>query len=327
MFARWSGGIDSDLCVRETQNDRRLRSLGETSALRYEEASSPRRRQVEHWMPGVRRAAHLRAVLAAARPDRRHRPRHAARPAGDGLRGAGRAAGDHRPVHDGRLPGRLRPRRTVADPGPRPGLVARADDRRDDPAARRRAARSRRSPSPACSRSSSASITVGAGAAKLGFVADLLSNPVRTGYLAGLAVVIFVGQLPKLFGFSTDAERARRRGGGIRPGPRPDEPLGARHRPAQPRHHPRPQAGLAADARHPRRRRGRDRAVDRARPRARGVSVIGVLPQGFPLPAIPVVPVVRHPGAVRRGAGDLARRHRRHDLDIRRLRQRAAATR
>ena len=42
--------------------------------------------------------------------------------------------------------------------------------------------------------------------AKLGFVADLLSSPVRTGYLAGLAVVIFIGQLPKLFGFSTDAE-------------------------------------------------------------------------------------------------------------------------
>ena len=42
--------------------------------------------------------------------------------------------------------------------------------------------------------------------ARLGFVADLLSNPVRTGYLAGLAVVILVGQLPKLFGFSTDAE-------------------------------------------------------------------------------------------------------------------------
>jgi high affinity sulfate transporter 1 len=48
-------------------------------------------------------------------------------------------------------------------------------------------------------------ITVGAGAAKLGFVADLLSNPVRTGYMAGLAIVIFIGQLPKLFGFSTDA--------------------------------------------------------------------------------------------------------------------------
>jgi high affinity sulfate transporter 1 len=49
-------------------------------------------------------------------------------------------------------------------------------------------------------------ITVGAGVARLGFVADLLSKPVRTGYLAGLAIVIFVGQLPKLFGFSTEAD-------------------------------------------------------------------------------------------------------------------------
>jgi high affinity sulfate transporter 1 len=49
-------------------------------------------------------------------------------------------------------------------------------------------------------------VTVGAGILKLGFVADLLSNPVRTGYLAGLAVVILIGQLPKLFGFSTDAD-------------------------------------------------------------------------------------------------------------------------
>lgn len=45
----------------------------------------------------------------------------------------------------------------------------------------------------------------GAGIARLGFVADLLSAPVRLGYLAGLAITIFVGQLPKLFGFSTDA--------------------------------------------------------------------------------------------------------------------------
>ena len=49
-------------------------------------------------------------------------------------------------------------------------------------------------------------VTIGAGLLKLGFVADLLSSPVRTGYLAGLAVVIFIGQLPKLFGFSTDAD-------------------------------------------------------------------------------------------------------------------------
>ncbi len=45
----------------------------------------------------------------------------------------------------------------------------------------------------------------GAGLAKLGFIADLLSAPVRLGYLVGLAVAIFVGQLPKLFGFSVDA--------------------------------------------------------------------------------------------------------------------------
>src|SRR4051812_44273180 len=49
-------------------------------------------------------------------------------------------------------------------------------------------------------------VTITAGLLKLGFVADPLSSPVRTGYLAGLAGVIFVGQLPKLFGFSTDAE-------------------------------------------------------------------------------------------------------------------------
>jgi len=45
-----------------------------------------------------------------------------------------------------------------------------------------------------------------AGLAKLGFVADLLSRPVRVGYMAGLAITIVVGQLPKLFGFSVDAQ-------------------------------------------------------------------------------------------------------------------------
>jgi high affinity sulfate transporter 1 len=49
-------------------------------------------------------------------------------------------------------------------------------------------------------------IMIGLGLAKLGFVADLLSSEVRVGYLNGLAVTIIVGQLPKLFGFSTDAD-------------------------------------------------------------------------------------------------------------------------
>jgi high affinity sulfate transporter 1 len=49
-------------------------------------------------------------------------------------------------------------------------------------------------------------IEVGLGLGKLGFVADLLSKEVQVGYMNGLAVTILVGQLPKLFGFSTDAD-------------------------------------------------------------------------------------------------------------------------
>ncbi|MCY1138217.1 sulfate permease [Actinoplanes sp. Pm04-4] len=45
-----------------------------------------------------------------------------------------------------------------------------------------------------------------AAVAKLGFVADLLSHPTQLGYINGLAVTIFFGQLPKLFGFSVDGE-------------------------------------------------------------------------------------------------------------------------
>ena len=45
-----------------------------------------------------------------------------------------------------------------------------------------------------------------AGIARLGFVADLISKPTRIGYLNGLALTILVGQLPKLFGFSVDAD-------------------------------------------------------------------------------------------------------------------------
>ncbi len=44
------------------------------------------------------------------------------------------------------------------------------------------------------------------GVADLGFVADLLSKEVQVGYMNGLAVTIVVGQLPKLCGFSTDAD-------------------------------------------------------------------------------------------------------------------------
>ena len=49
-------------------------------------------------------------------------------------------------------------------------------------------------------------IEIGLGVGKLGFVADLLSSEVQVGYMNGLAITIIVGQLPKLCGFSTDAD-------------------------------------------------------------------------------------------------------------------------
>lgn len=48
-------------------------------------------------------------------------------------------------------------------------------------------------------------VMITAGVARLGFVADLLSKPTQIGYMNGLALTILIGQLPKLFGFSTDA--------------------------------------------------------------------------------------------------------------------------
>jgi high affinity sulfate transporter 1 len=138
-------------------------------------------------------------------------------------------------------------------------------------------------------------ITVAAAIVRLGFVADLLSSPVRTGYLAGLAITILIGQLPKLFGFSTDAT------GLI------DEAvtfvqdldetnvwalaiglvslaiiLGLRVvSPRTPGILVAVIVSLVASV-----------ALDLA---ARGVDVIGPLPQGFPLPTIPTVPLADIP--------------------------------
>ena len=126
--------------------------------------------------------------------------------------------------------------------------------------------------------------------ARLGFVADLLSSPVRTGYLAGLAVTIFIGQLPKLFGFSTDASGLVNEVVAFLQDLDLTNPwalgigllslviiLGlARTSPRSPGILVAVLVSIALSI-----------AFDLA---SHGVAVIGVLPQGFPTPSVPHVP-------------------------------------
>ncbi|MGW4504189.1 SulP family inorganic anion transporter [Streptomyces sp. NPDC004436] len=51
-----------------------------------------------------------------------------------------------------------------------------------------------------------AAVMILASVAKLGFIADLVSKPTMIGYMNGLALTILIGQLPKLLGFSVEAE-------------------------------------------------------------------------------------------------------------------------
>ena len=51
-----------------------------------------------------------------------------------------------------------------------------------------------------------AGIMIVAAVAKLGFIADLISKPTMIGYMNGLALTILIGQLPKLFGFKIEAD-------------------------------------------------------------------------------------------------------------------------
>lgn len=44
------------------------------------------------------------------------------------------------------------------------------------------------------------------GVLRLGFVTDLLSKPIRVGYLNAIALIVIISQVPTLLGFSTDAD-------------------------------------------------------------------------------------------------------------------------
>ena len=52
----------------------------------------------------------------------------------------------------------------------------------------------------------SGTVCILAGIARLGFVTELLSKPIRYGYMYGIALTVLISQLPKLFGFSIESD-------------------------------------------------------------------------------------------------------------------------
>ena len=129
-----------------------------------------------------------------------------------------------------------------------------------------------------------------AGVMRLGFVTELLSKPIRYGYMNGIALTVLISQLPKLFGFSIDERRPAAR-------PlwqiaeavlaRPDQLDRVRRRRRHAGGDPAAQA-LQAHPGHPDRRRGRHDRGRRVRPGpSAGVKVLGPLPQGLPSFALP----------------------------------------
>lgn len=136
-------------------------------------------------------------------------------------------------------------------------------------------------------------VCICAGLAKLGFVTELLSKPIRYGYMNGIALTVIVSQMPKLFGFSVDAEGPHRQLWAFAQGLLAGKPnstalaIGAATLAAilALSRLPRVPAVLlavvvATVATH---------AFDLAA-RA-GISVLGALPQGLPAPRLPVIGV------------------------------------
>ena len=91
-------------------------------------------------------------------------------------------------------------------------------------------------------------VCVAAGVARLGFITELLSKPIRYGYMNGIALTVVLSQIPKLLGFSVSADGPIRQTCGHR-----REGDGGRHEPRGPRdwrQHPRADSGAEAPAAH-----------------------------------------------------------------------------
>jgi MFS superfamily sulfate permease-like transporter len=103
-------------------------------------------------------------------------------------------------------------------------------------------------------------------AAALGFVTELLSKPIRYGYMNGIALTVLISQLPKLFGFSIESAGPRARRRAIAEAVR--RPVNwTRSRSAPARSSPSCCSSRSSDSRHPDRGRRRDDRGRRARPR------------------------------------------------------------
>ena len=137
----------------------------------------------------------------------------------------------------------------------------------------------------------SGTVCVLAGIARLGFVTELLSKPIRYGYMNGIALTMLVSQLPALFGFSAGGDdlidESRTFFEGL-VGGRVNAvalSLGDRHARGDPAAEaiPPPARGPAG-----RRRRRRDGGALDLSTRA-GVPVLGSLPQGLPAFSLPMI--------------------------------------
>ena len=152
--------------------------------------------------------------MATRRPDRRPNAAGDPRSPGAGVRQHRGRIADRRPLRGARRASALRCRgqlegaRRRADGGgrgPVGGHGGGPEPRRGRPSS---------PPSPAGLALTAGIAALVAGALRLGFLANFISEPVLKGFVMGLALTIIIGQLPKLFGISPRDRRLLRAGMG-----------------------------------------------------------------------------------------------------------------